>query len=604
MGARRRPEVDAGVDGVLVDLAQLVVGEVELVERGDVLLELLHAARADERRRHARVAQCPRERHLGERLAALLRHRVQRAHVGQRLLGEQVGRQRAVLLRRARVRRDAVEVLRREHPLGERREDDAAHALVLERLEQVLLDPAVQQRVRRLVDEQRRPEVAHDLRRLARAPARVRGDAGVQRLALLDRRVQRAHRLLERRLGVEAVRVEDVDVVEPHPPEALVEAREQVLARAPVAVRAGPHVVAGLRRDDQLVAERAQVAAHDLAEDALGGPVRRAVVVGQVEVRDAEVEGAAQDRARVLERPFLAEVLPQPERHLGQLDAAPAAAAIAQPPVAAGVGDVGHARDSTARPGRLTGEASKIYRYASPSTPERSHTMHDVLYWNFQSPFDREKLRRLVGWRQMGGGGGRGDRRFGPRGGHFHAPAPPFGRGPWAGPLFGGMPGGPGFGRRRRASRGDVRTAALLLLAEEPRNGYQIMQELEERTDGLWRPSPGSVYPALQQLEDEGLIRSEEADGRRLYHLTDAGLAYVAERPEDQPAPWETFTDNVSDQHGETAALMRDVAMAFAQVMRAGGEAQLAEASKVLAETRRALYRILAEGEPGTEDAE
>ena len=162
----------------------------------------------------------------------------------------------------------------------------------------------------------------------------------------------------------------------------------------------------------------------------------------------------------------------------------------------------------------------------------------------------------------------------------------------------------PGFGRRRRASRGDVRTAALLLLAEEPRNGYQIMQELEERSEGLWRPSPGSVYPALQQLEDEGLIRSEEAEGRRLYHLTDAGRAYVAERPEDQPAPWETFTDNVSDQHGETAALMRDVAMAFVQVMQAGSEAQVAEACKVLAETRRSLYRILADGEPTAEGAE
>src|ERR1700704_5129922 len=93
-------------------------------------------------------------------------------------------------------------------------------------------------------------------------------------------------------------------------------------------------------------------------------------------------------------------------------------------------------------------------------------------------------------------------------------------------------PGGPfgPFGRGRKARRGDVRTAALLLLAEEPRNGYQIMQELEERSEGLWRPSPGSVYPALQQLEDEGLIRSEEADGRRLYHLTEAGRAYVAER--------------------------------------------------------------------------
>jgi DNA-binding PadR family transcriptional regulator len=172
------------------------------------------------------------------------------------------------------------------------------------------------------------------------------------------------------------------------------------------------------------------------------------------------------------------------------------------------------------------------------------------------------------------------------------------------GPAFGGMPGGRGFGRRRRANRGDVRTAALLLLAEEPRNGYQIMQELEERSEGMWRPSPGSVYPALQQLEDEGLIRSEEAEGRRLYHLTDTGRAFVAERPEDQPAPWETFTDNLSDQHAETGALMRDVGMAFVQVLQAGSEAQVAEAGKVLAETRRSLYRILADGEPAAEDAE
>jgi DNA-binding PadR family transcriptional regulator len=209
--------------------------------------------------------------------------------------------------------------------------------------------------------------------------------------------------------------------------------------------------------------------------------------------------------------------------------------------------------------------------------------------------FDFDPVRRFASFRSMSGGRGR-HHRFGPGGPGGWA------RGPWTMPAFGGMPGGPG--RRRRASRGDIRTASLLLLAEEPRNGYQIMQELEERSEGLWRPSPGSVYPALQQLEDEGLVRSDEADGRRLYHLTDAGRAYVDERPEDEPAPWETFTDTVSGQHAETGALMRDVAMAFAQVMHAGSEAQVAEAGRVLAETRRSLYRILAEGEPAAEDEE
>src|SRR6185312_4251808 len=95
-------------------------------------------------------------------------------------------------------------------------------------------------------------------------------------------------------------------------------------------------------------------------------------------------------------------------------------------------------------------------------------------------------------------------------------------RGEFGGP-FGGFPGGGPRGRGRKARRGDIRTAALLLLSEEPRNGYQIMQEVQERSGGVWRASPGSVYPALSQLEDEGLIRSEEHDGRKHYVLTDEG---------------------------------------------------------------------------------
>ncbi len=162
-----------------------------------------------------------------------------------------------------------------------------------------------------------------------------------------------------------------------------------------------------------------------------------------------------------------------------------------------------------------------------------------------------------------------------------------------AGPV-----GGRGRGRGRKARRGDIRTAALLLLAEEPRNGYQIMQEVEERSDGAWRPSPGSVYPALQQLEDEGLIRSEEIDGRKLFRLTDAGQAQLKDRGEDAPTPWEQMSGDVSDQVTELAKLAREVAFAFAQVMRTGSDAQLAEARKVLTATRRDLYRILGEGDP------
>ncbi len=186
--------------------------------------------------------------------------------------------------------------------------------------------------------------------------------------------------------------------------------------------------------------------------------------------------------------------------------------------------------------------------------------------------------------------------RHGPRGGGF-------GGGPFGGfgPGFG--PGGP-RGRGRKARRGDIRTAALLLLNEEPRNGYQIMQEVEERSDGVWRPSPGSTYPALQQLEDEGLIRAREQDGRKLFELTDAGREYVKERGEDKPAPWEQMSGDVSDQAHELGRLIREVASAFTQVVKTGSEAQMGEARKVLTTTRKDLYRILADGDPGEGDSE
>jgi len=159
--------------------------------------------------------------------------------------------------------------------------------------------------------------------------------------------------------------------------------------------------------------------------------------------------------------------------------------------------------------------------------------------------------------------------------------------------------GGGWRGRGRRARRGDIRTAALLLLSEEPRNGYQIMQEVQERSGGAWAPSPGSTYPALQQLEDEGLIRSQEIDGRRLFVLTDAGLAAVAERGEDRPAPWEQMSDQVGSEAQRLGRLMREVASAFVQVMRTGSDEQMARAREVLAGARRDLYRILADGEEG-----
>jgi DNA-binding PadR family transcriptional regulator len=157
--------------------------------------------------------------------------------------------------------------------------------------------------------------------------------------------------------------------------------------------------------------------------------------------------------------------------------------------------------------------------------------------------------------------------------------------------------GGPPFRGGRKARRGDVRAAALVLLEGEPLNGYQLMQEIERRSDGAWRPSPGAVYPALQLLEDEGLVRTREIDGRKLFELTNAGRAHVEEHRAELGEPWEAFSHDVGDDSRELARLIKDVAVAAAQVLRAGEEGQIDRARKVLADARKALYLILADDE-------
>jgi DNA-binding PadR family transcriptional regulator len=192
-----------------------------------------------------------------------------------------------------------------------------------------------------------------------------------------------------------------------------------------------------------------------------------------------------------------------------------------------------------------------------------------------------------------------GGERHGPHG--YRGGRDPEARGEFGGGPFGfsrgGGPGGGPRGRGRRARRGDIRTAALLLLAEEPRNGYQIMQEVQERSGGMWSPSPGSVYPALAQLEDEGLIRTEDRDGRKLFAITDEGRALLDERGSERPAPWEQA--GAAGGAHELGRLMREVASAFVQVMRTGSESQIGKAGGVLAGARRDLYRILADGDSG-----
>ncbi len=143
--------------------------------------------------------------------------------------------------------------------------------------------------------------------------------------------------------------------------------------------------------------------------------------------------------------------------------------------------------------------------------------------------------------------------------------------------------------------------AVLTLLAEHPMHGYQIMTELSERSGGVWRPSPGSIYPTLQLLEDEGLVVAVEQDGRRTYSLTEAGRTELDRLSAGRRAPW----DDLADEDGEAAAKLRAAAVttmaAVRQVVMAGGEHQLAEAERLVTDLRKSLYRLLAEDDEGAQ---
>lgn len=183
------------------------------------------------------------------------------------------------------------------------------------------------------------------------------------------------------------------------------------------------------------------------------------------------------------------------------------------------------------------------------------------------------------------------------RGSHGHGGG--FGMGPGfgqGGPGFAGAGRGFGPGARgsRRAGKGDVRSVILSLLSEGPSNGYGLIRAIEEKTGGAWRPSPGSVYPTLQQLVDEELI-APIGDGRRTdYELTAAGTAYLAEHADDLKKAW-AATPGQSDAD---AAFQESVGKLFGVVRQFrfnATDAQRTAAIEKLDEARRALYLILAD---------
>ncbi|AJP01013.1 PadR family transcriptional regulator [Streptomyces cyaneogriseus subsp. noncyanogenus] len=202
---------------------------------------------------------------------------------------------------------------------------------------------------------------------------------------------------------------------------------------------------------------------------------------------------------------------------------------------------------------------------------ERGHGGHGGPFGHGRGGF--EGLRAAFGPFGPGGPGGPGG--FGPG----------FGPGPWGGRGRGGP--------RGRARRGDVRASILALLKDRPMHGYEMIQEIAERSGGAWKPSPGSVYPTLQLLEDEGLIVSESEGGKKLFSLTEPGRAAAGEGPE---APWEEAARGVdwealNDIRQAGFGLME----AFGQVWKTGSKEQREKALAVIGEARKKLYLILAD---------
>lgn len=207
-----------------------------------------------------------------------------------------------------------------------------------------------------------------------------------------------------------------------------------------------------------------------------------------------------------------------------------------------------------------------------------------------------------VGWWSAGRGPG-GSGGFGGRG----RPGPP----PWLADLF-GMGAPPQ--RSSRVRRGDVRAAILSVLAESAAedeiNGYGVIQAITDRSAGSWRPSPGSVYPTISQLEDEGLVTTQESRGRRVLRLTDAGRSYAEDNVQELAGVWDAFAPEgarTSRSGGgpDYAQLKPEIGKLMSavwQIATQGSDRQRAEAIALVVETRRKLYGLLAQDDVIEED--
>ena len=156
--------------------------------------------------------------------------------------------------------------------------------------------------------------------------------------------------------------------------------------------------------------------------------------------------------------------------------------------------------------------------------------------------------------------------------------------------------GGPRERGSQRARRGAVRDALLVVLAERPMHGYELITELEARSSGRWRPSPGSIYPALGRMEEQGLLTAAELDDRKVFSLTARGREAREALDVDGTDPTPDRWHETGDGHGALRALPAEIAGQARQLRRFGSPDQVERAAALLDDVKRELYAILADG--------
>ena len=213
-------------------------------------------------------------------------------------------------LTRTRIGRNAVQIAIAQHPLRQRRKWNAANAFIRQHIEQTLLHPTVQHRITRLMNQTRRAQFAQHVDRLRSQRRRIIRQTDVQRLTLPHHQIQRTHGFVQRRVGIGAMMVKNIHIIQPHAFQTLIQTGDQILFRAKIPIRPIPHGVTGFGRNNQFIPIRAKIAFEDGAEVLLRRAGRRPVIIRQIKMRHTAVKRRAQGLPIMLKAVHAAKVVP------------------------------------------------------------------------------------------------------------------------------------------------------------------------------------------------------------------------------------------------------------------------------------------------------